>query len=258
MGSKAKIELFGAQWAVIPGFDRYYASKDGKVLSLAGKYPRIMKKMQNKSGHEYVYVYRDNRQHKMFIHRAVLSAWEGVDAENPFCLHADDNPKNNRLENLRWGTAKDNAADRRKNTGYPVGESAHGAKLTESSVIEIRQRYSHGERSRELANEYNVSRNAITEIVSGKTWSHLPTIEVIIPPSCRRLTPISSEQKERGKEALARYAETIKKPRVLVECACGCGEKLVTPDSKGRDRTFIQGHNNRGKHWRWKLNGASN
>lgn len=31
----------------------------------------------------------------------------------------------------------------------------------------------------------------------------------------------------------------------LVDCACGCGEKLEPVDKYGRDRRFISGHNNR-------------
>jgi hypothetical protein len=43
-----------------------------------------------------------------------------------------------------------------------------------------------------------------------------------------------------------------KKPRKIVECACGCGEKLETPDKYCKERRYIQGHNNRGKKWRNK------
>jgi len=42
-----------------------------------------------------------------------------------------------------------------------------------------------------------------------------------------------------------------KKPRIEILCACGCGQQLITPDAKGRNRRYIQGHNQRGRHWRW-------
>jgi hypothetical protein len=36
-----------------------------------------------------------------------------------------------------------------------------------------------------------------------------------------------------------------RKPRAMVPCGCGCGARLETPDSKGRPRQFITGHNMR-------------
>lgn len=227
-------------------------------MSLSKNYPKIMKKMETHDGHEYVFLYRSNQQHKMFVHRAVLSAWVGTDSRNPLCLHADDNPKNNNIENLRWGTHKDNSDDKRKNRGYPVGEFAPGAKLKERDVMDIRNRYAVGERSRDLAKEYKVSRNAITEIVSGKTWPNLPLVEIIVPPSSRPLTTISEKQKQIGRQSLETYIASIRKPRVTVECACGCGGTLITPDQKGRDRKYIHGHNAKGKHWNWRKNGSEN
>lgn len=53
------------------------------------------------------------------------------------------------------------------------------------------------------------------------------------------------------------YATGLKKPRtdhlvaarrklrLRILCACGCGERLETPDRKGRDRRFIFGHQTR-------------
>jgi hypothetical protein len=37
----------------------------------------------------------------------------------------------------------------------------------------------------------------------------------------------------------------------MIDCACGCGQKLPARDRKGRPRKFIHGHNRRGlnNHW---------
>jgi len=50
------------------------------------------------------------------------------------------------------------------------------------------------------------------------------------------------------------YSHARKLLRIMVLCACGCGTKLIDRDSKGRHRYFIQGHNAKGKHWRWHGN----
>ena len=52
-------------------------------------------------------------------------------------------------------------------------------------------------------------------------------------------------------ETLLKSIRQRTKIRTVVECACGCGEKIETPDSKGRDRRYLHGHNNRGRSWKW-------
>lgn len=62
----------------------------------------------------------------------------------------------------------------------------------------------------------------------------------------------NKKRSTRGKEALNKYAKSIKLPRTSIYCECGCGEKLIDRDNKGRLRRYINGHNQRGKHWNWR------
>lgn len=83
----------------------------GKVLSPTGK-----KRPQVKlySGHrEYIF-----RQ----IHILVLEAFVGPRPLGMFGLHADDNPHNNHLNNLRWGTPSENTADAIRNGKHPAAQ----------------------------------------------------------------------------------------------------------------------------------------
>ena len=41
----------------------------------------------------------------------------------------------------------------------------------------------------------------------------------------------------------------IKRRHHIVSCACGCGEKIITPDKRGRERRYIKSHAWRGKKW---------
>jgi hypothetical protein len=66
---------------------------------------------------------------------------------------------------------------------------------------------------------------------------------------------IKNEQMERLREAA--YLVT-RKPRSIIQCACGCGGTLTTPDSKGRERKYLHGHNARGTHWKWGDKNAKN
>lgn len=49
------------------------------------------------------------------VHHLVLEAFVGPRPEGMECLHWDDNPSNNRLENLRWGTHSENTMDSIRN-----------------------------------------------------------------------------------------------------------------------------------------------
>jgi hypothetical protein len=53
------------------------------------------------------------------------------------------------------------------------GEAHHLARLTESSVREIRSRHAAGERSVALARAFGVSRTAISDIVRHRRWRHI-------------------------------------------------------------------------------------
>ena len=62
------------------------------------------------------------------------------------------------------------------------------------------------------------------------------------------------EEKRAQAEGVIAHAKSRRLKRQIVQCACGCGQGFVTPDSKGRYHQFILGHNNKGKRWRWGEN----
>ena len=58
------------------------------------------------------------------------------------CLHRDDNPDNNRIENLRWGTRSDNMHDRVKNGRHHFAnqtECSRGHQYTPTSFYYTRR-----------------------------------------------------------------------------------------------------------------------
>lgn len=187
----------------------------------------------------------------MWVHRAVLSAWIRPARESEECRHLNDIPYDNRLENLAWGSSKENADDKKRNGHLPIGENSVAHKLTEEQVIEIRNKYAAGSSSAELSQKYGVSKNQIIKIANGKNWSHLPVLDRQIVPSCARKTPIPEEHLQKLHEGTRRYIASIRKERKVVLCACGCGTLMESVDSKGRERKFIHGHNQRGRKWRW-------
>jgi hypothetical protein len=83
--------------------------------------------------------------------------------------HLDGDPSNNRLDNLAWGTAADNGADRVLHGTSLCGERHNLAKLSREQVLYIRLNYYPG-RGPKLAEMFGVSNSTINNIILGKTW----------------------------------------------------------------------------------------
>jgi len=67
----------------------------------------------------------------------------------------------------------------------------------------------------------------------------------------KHASELSEERKSQRNTVFIEAAHKRRKPRVSVPCVCGCGQIIITPDNKGRDKKYVQGHNQKGKHWRW-------
>ncbi len=125
------------------------------------------------------------------VHRLILEAFVGPRPGGLECCHWDGNPENNRLDNLRWDTPKSNALD-------SIRHGTTATKLTESQVVEIREKYASGDvKQVELAGMYGVSRVNICEILSGKYMAHIPLSDVLrvaISKVARRNQRINAQQ----------------------------------------------------------------
>lgn len=124
-------------------FEGYEVSNLGRVKSL--NYHRSGKEKIRKTGtccklgHQFVTLRKNNKPYERNIHRLVLSTFnpEGW-FEKAVVDHIDSNPKNNRLDNLRWVTQKENSNTehaRRANSEAKKGKTLseeHKKKLSEA------------------------------------------------------------------------------------------------------------------------------
>lgn len=99
------------EWKWIKGFEnQYQASNLGRIKSFkANKNGTILMGNTLKDGRVRVNL----NGKKYLLHRLVLMAFcpELETNENCLVLHKDGNPSNNTLENLKWGSYKENAND---------------------------------------------------------------------------------------------------------------------------------------------------
>jgi hypothetical protein len=173
------------EWRAIPGYEEYEVSSRGDVRRAVPRanWPAgpLLKPARSDSGHLYVMLAvrpGANRSKKEFVHRLVARAFLGGPPFADACvLHADDDPSNNTVANLRWGTRKDNYRDRMKNRGWTKrivrGSEVKNAKLAERDVRVIRKMYAEGARNGWIAELYDVSPSTICDIIKRRHWKHV-------------------------------------------------------------------------------------
>lgn len=168
------------RWMPIPGFPKHEISDLGRVRSWCwaaarNSRPRILKLLSGRYGYLYVTLKQKGGRSVSFrINRLVLQAF-GPPCPSPKHHAAHNNGDNldNRISNLRWATATENAADRIAHGTHRRGEAMPNAKFTEAMIREIRCRYSGGETAKSLAGTFGFSVSVIKEVVRRKRWRHV-------------------------------------------------------------------------------------
>lgn len=166
----------------IPRFPDYSITRDGQIWSwprrLAdGRYwdGRWLKSILNKrTGYLRVTLRGESELEIVYIHTLVLETYIGPRPDGMECRHLNGNPADNRLENLAWGTPKENAQDRRLHGNVLYGELNGQSKLTEEQVKLIFSAYHDGAYFQyELAEMFGVNKGTIQAIVTKRSWKHV-------------------------------------------------------------------------------------
>lgn len=137
------------RWSGIPGFSFYEASSEGRIRSLDrtlqnGKKRQgvVLKTPTSGAGYPHATLRGDDgRQVKLPIHRFIAWAFLGPQ-EGQEVRHWDDDPNNNRISNLLYGSGSDNQRDRVRNGHHwqsgkvscPNGHSLNNDNLVPSQL----------------------------------------------------------------------------------------------------------------------------
>lgn len=154
------------QWLPVVGLEgRYRVSDCGSVANQ--RTGRILKGYLNDDGYlQFVLLGR-----LKLAHRMVAEAFLGpAPSPNHLVCHNNNRPADNWVGNLRWDTQVGNLADRIENGTSVRGARNPKARLTESDVIAIRNSTAS---TRDLMEQFGVSKAAITAARSGRSWSWL-------------------------------------------------------------------------------------
>jgi ribosome-binding protein aMBF1 (putative translation factor) len=160
----------------LPGYGHYSIDMKGNVWS-AGRHPngirRKLKPFVAANGYLTVCLSCKRKLRPSTIHTLLLKTFIGDPLPGQVARHLNGNPLDNRLENLAWGSVQENIDDRTRHGRTPKGSRHYAAKLTESEVAVIRERYAAGALQADLALRYGVDQTLISMIVRGKIWRHV-------------------------------------------------------------------------------------
>lgn len=161
------------EWRDVKDFPGYQVSSDGKVRScvnnrhgLGNEYHELTPYV-NKLGYASVQMGRHNRRS---IHRLVAEAYISNPNGYPLVRHLDDDPRNNSVENLAWGTQTDNMQDC-VNHGRLVGDTRAAVASRRKAILAISV---DGKTVRtfpsmqEAARQLNVWPQHISSVIKGK------------------------------------------------------------------------------------------
>lgn len=160
-------------WKPVKDYDRYDVSNKGRVRSFCYNNSRILKTTDDGKGYPRVSLWKKGRSKNLRVHNIVL---ESFYKERPFGMegcHNDGNPKNNNVSNLRWGTHKENMADKLIHNSHCRGEKSGKAKLTEKIVREIRDLLDYGMTNVFVSDNYKITSSHASAIKLRKRWGWL-------------------------------------------------------------------------------------
>ena len=152
---------------IVDGYDHYFVTNRGRVFSTKYKRAYMLKPSEAGYGYLFVNLSKNNKQKQRYVHHLVLEAFDRKREEREECRHLNGDRFDNRIDNLEWGSSKDNSHDCRK----------HGttrSKLSDNTVLTIRKQYRQGKHTyKDLASVYDVHETMIGHIVRGEAWAHV-------------------------------------------------------------------------------------
>ena len=99
-------------WKEVVGAPRYRVSNLGNVFGLIrGKQLKPFLGGKRRFYYQVYITYSNGYRTAKNVHSLVIQAFVGERPDGMECRHLNGNPLDNRLENLKWGTSKENSDD---------------------------------------------------------------------------------------------------------------------------------------------------
>lgn len=148
----------------IPEFPGYWVSSDGRVFSTKWGSLKELKQTTQSKGHKQVFLYPDGGKSGvpkgLKVHRLVAQMFLlKSDPSFDIVRHLDDDPSNNDVSNLAWGTQSDNMRDAVRNGGVKTS-------LTAWEVLQVRELIVLGTDYHSIGKQFKVPTHVIADVAT--------------------------------------------------------------------------------------------
>lgn len=181
---------------------------------------RILEGREHEFGYWLIEFMLDGVMHRTTAHRLVAEAWLGeAPEEGMHVCHGDNDPKNNRIANLRYDTPKGNSSDKLIHNTQKAGEDIWWHKLTEVQIVDIRNRRAAGEKLVDIGSDFDLTEIYVWQICTGMKWPYAPGP---ITGKKRNVNILNKEQREEALKlrdegwTIAKLAEKFETSRTQI------------------------------------------
>lgn len=165
----------------IPGFSNYKTDEFGNIYSyykfrrLSNELRKIKHSIRKRDGRCYVTIKSDSGK-MLTRHTHKLVALSHLPNPNNFkiVMHLDNNPQNNHISNLKWGTSHENNLQAyrqfRKKPNIKLGLENYNTKFDIETIKEILLDYVCGIKKKDIKMKYKISKSTLYRMVRGKSY----------------------------------------------------------------------------------------
>ena len=170
-------------WKPVPGWEGLYeiclerqeARSVDRMVSAGRGGHRLARgtvlKTQNSRGYAQVCFKEDGKSTTVKLHHFICAMAHGPrPSPKHVARHLNGDSRDNRPENLAWGTQAENLADMIRHGTSTKGEKNPRAVLGENDAREIRRRCAAGERHGAIAKDFGVSPSNVSAIARRVSW----------------------------------------------------------------------------------------
>jgi len=161
------------EWRVVPGYGgAYEVSSKGRMRTVRPVYLKgHVSRSNDKALSVRVSIFdADHKPLTATIHSLIMAAFVGPRPKGMLIRHLDGNAENNSLNNLKYGTHRENSNDMAIHGTKLYAENHPRSKLTNEDVFRIRDMLCCGGDVRDIACRMGVSYGVISGIRRGKSW----------------------------------------------------------------------------------------
>lgn len=195
------------RYAILPKFSRYIVGADGSLWSsiIPGKKAKHgiapwhrIKASPDPRGYLIVAVSSEGKPRRTrYLHGLILEAFIGPRPAGMQCRHLNGIAGDCRLENLCWGTPKENGADKLRHQTHAIGERNGGSKISQEQCEEVRKWHKEGVQRKEILARVGISPTQYYRIIHNQSWHDPAGDDNWVKPD-KSLEPIRDAALARG------------------------------------------------------------